>query len=431
MRTQGSDRTLAAGPSYTIGRDPQSDIVIGEDRVSWQHAVLKIDNGAWVLEDMGSTNGTYVGHQRVTRVTLDAETTIRLGHPVDGAAMTCSAGKPARPATVIAAKPVMAAGGPAAAVAPDIPAVAPDIPAVAPDRPPVAPDQRPPAPDRPAPAPDQRAPAADRPAPAADRPAAAAGTAGGVSSASHREPSVVRRLPTKVLRIGRAPDNDVVISDLSVSRHHAELRRVGDTYQIGDLNSHNGTFVNGQRVVSAPLTEGDIVGIGPSTFRLSGAELQEFVDTGDISLVARDLTVTLSNGKVLLDHVDFPLGERCLLGIIGPSGAGKSTLLGALTGMRPANGGSVLYDDRDLYANYAELRHRIGLVPQENILHTQLTARRALRYAAELRFPPDTSKAERRYSPAQSRPDSASNAWNTSAQPGLPKCFSPSCGGPK
>ena len=137
------------------------------------------------------------------------------------------------------------------------------------------------------------------------------------------------------------------------------------------------------------------MGIGPSTFRLSGSELQEFVDTGDVSLVARDLTVTLGNGKVLLDHVTFPLGERCLLGVIGPSGAGKSTLLGALTGMRPANGGSVLYDDRDLYAHYAELRHRIGLVPQENILHTQLTARRALRYAAELRFPRDTSKAER------------------------------------
>ena len=59
--------------------------------------------------------------------------------------------------------------------------------------------------------------------------------------------------------------------------------------------------------------------------------------------------------------------------------------------MRPATSGSVLYDGRDLYANYAELRHRIGLVPQENILHTQLSARRGLSYAAELRFPQDTS----------------------------------------
>jgi ABC transport system ATP-binding/permease protein len=326
VRAQGADHTLAAGRSYSIGRDPQSDVVVSDDRVSWQHAVLKLDGGSWVLEDTGSTNGTYQGSERVSRVALDGECTVRLGHPVDGPAVTCSASAPARPPTVVAKQPVMPGGG---------------------------------------------------------------------LTSGHREPSVVRRLPAKVLRIGRAPDNDVVVSDLSVSRYHAELRRAGERYEIADLNSHNGTFVNGQRVTSAPLSEGDIVGIGPSTFRLAGTELQEFLDTGDVSLVARDLTVTLGSGKVLLDHVSIPLGERCLLGIIGPSGAGKSTLLGALTGMRPANGGSVLYDDRDLYTHYAELRHRIGLVPQENILHTQLTARRALRYAAELRFPPDTSKAER------------------------------------
>ncbi len=324
VRTQGSDRTLPAGPSYTIGRDPQSDIVLTDDRVSWQHAVLRVENGSWILEDSGSTNGTYVGPNRIDRINLDGEYLVRLGHPTDGPSVTCSVAGPV---------PRVADAGP----------------------PPVV-----------------RSP-----------------------TAVHRTPSVVRQLPTRVLRIGRAPDNDVVVGDLSVSRHHAELRRVGDTFQIVDLNSHNGTFVNGQRVSSAPLTEGDIVGIGPSTFRLSGTELQEFIDTGDISLVARDLVVKLPSGKVLLDHVSFPLGERCLLGIIGPSGAGKSTLLGALTGMRPATGGSVLYDDRDLYTHYDELRHRIGLVPQENILHTQLTARRALRYAAELRFPRDTSKAER------------------------------------
>ena len=214
-------------------------------------------------------------------------------------------------------------------------------------------------------------------------------------SLSNRRPSAVMQLPAKVLRIGRAADNEVVVSDLNVSRYHAELRRGRTGYEIVDLGSHNGTFVNGQRVSAAPVTEMDIIGIGPATFRLVGEQLQEFIDTGDVSLAARDLTVRLSSGKVLLDHVTFPLGERCLLGVIGPSGAGKSTLLGALTGMRPATDGSVLYDQRDLYTHYAELRHRIGLVPQENILHTQLSARRALGYAAELRFPRDTSKAER------------------------------------
>src|SRR6185437_867470 len=99
--------------------------------------------------------------------------------------------------------------------------------------------------------------------------------------------------------------------------------------------------------------------------------------------------------KVILDDVSFPLGERTLMAVIGPSGAGKSTLLGALTGMQPATSGGVSSDGRDRYANYAELRDRIGLVPQENILHTQLSPRRALGYAAELRFPRDVSAADR------------------------------------
>ena len=211
-----------------------------------------------------------------------------------------------------------------------------------------------------------------------------------------RRPSTVHRAPVRVLRIGRASGNDLVLADLGVSRHHAELRNSdGGTYEITDLHSHNGTFVNGERISNATVTERDIIAIGRATFRLVGDELREFIDEGDVSLVANDLTVRLPGGKVLLDHVSFPLGERSLTAIIGPSGAGKTTLLGALTGMRPADEGTVLYDNRDLYKHYAELRHRIGFVPQENILHTELSARRALRYAAELRFPGDTSKEER------------------------------------
>ena len=215
-------------------------------------------------------------------------------------------------------------------------------------------------------------------------------------------PSVDRRptsripLPAKAMRIGRVPDNDVVLSDLNVSRHHAELRksRTG-RYEIVDLGSHNGTFVNGQRVTKQVLTEQDLVSIGSSTFRLFGGELRQYVDEGNITFAARDLVVKLAGGRLLLDHVSFPVPEKCLVGVIGPSGAGKSTLLGALTGIRPATTGTVLYDNRDLYQNYNELRYRIGLVPQESVLHTQLTARRALQYSAELRFPADISLAER------------------------------------
>jgi ABC-type multidrug transport system ATPase subunit len=211
-----------------------------------------------------------------------------------------------------------------------------------------------------------------------------------------RRPTARMPLPAKAMTIGRTPDNDLVLSDLDVSRRHAELRKSPTgNYEIVDLNSHNGVFVNGQRVTSKLLTEQDLVSIGHSTFRLKDGELVQFVDDGEVTFTAQDLVVTVSGGKVLLDHVTFPIPEKCLLGVIGPSGAGKSTLLGALTGMRPATTGTVLYDNRDLYQDYAELRFRIGLVPQESVLHTQLTARRALQYSAELRFPADTKPAER------------------------------------
>ncbi|MGH3244947.1 MAG: ATP-binding cassette domain-containing protein [Trebonia sp.] len=213
---------------------------------------------------------------------------------------------------------------------------------------------------------------------------------------SEENPTTETPMPAGNLRIGRAPDNDLVVDDLIVSRYHAELRKTPDgRYEITDLGSHNGTYVNGRRISAQPLTGSDTVGIGHSTFRLAGGGLRQFADDGEVTVTAQELVVTVAGGKVLLDRVSFAMPEKCLVGVIGPSGAGKSTLLSAMTGMRPADTGTVLYDNRDLYRDYAELRHRIGLVPQENILHTQLTARRALQYSAELRFPADTTAAER------------------------------------
>lgn len=229
----------------------------------------------------------------------------------------------------------------------------------------------------------------------ADRPSAVSMPA---ATGTFRQPTTVRPRPVHTVRIGRSADNDLVVDDLTVSHRHAELRAHPDgTYEIVDLGSHNGTYLNGQLVGRAPVAAGDIVGIGHSEFSLVGDMLQEFVDTGEVSLDVQDLAVTVDGGrKTLLDDVSFPVGEKCLLGVVGPSGSGKSTLLNALTGLRPADEGSVLYDGRDLYHDYAELRHRIGLVPQDDILHTQLTVHRALGYAAELRFPHDTDPSERR-----------------------------------
>ncbi len=385
---------MKAGTTYRIGRDPKSDIVMTDSRVSWRHAVLRVDGDAWIIEDLGSTNGTFLGPQRLDRIEISAECVVRLGNPDDGPVLRCVPQVPAAEAGQVGSPP---------ADHPDTALSVPPAPPAQEAAPPYAPEPEPaPRPPEPAAPRDRFAPPEPAHAPRHAMSAAAAQSAKPVAPvAPDLLPSVDRRptarmpLPAKAMRIGRVPDNDLVLSDLNVSRHHAELRKSPTgSYEIVDLGSHNGTFVNGQKVSSQLLTEQDIVSIGSSTFRLKDGELRQFVDDGNITFNAQDLVVK-AGSKVLLDHVTFPIPEKCLLGVIGPSGAGKSTLLGALTGMRPATTGTVLYDNRDLYRNYNELRYRIGLVPQESVLHTQLTARRALQYSAELRFPADTKADER------------------------------------
>ncbi len=89
VRTRSSERTLYAGASYRIGRDPKSDIVVDDSRVSWRHGVLRIEDGGWLLEDLRSTNGTFVGLQRIERVPIAVDCVVRLGNPDDGPVLRC------------------------------------------------------------------------------------------------------------------------------------------------------------------------------------------------------------------------------------------------------------------------------------------------------------------------------------------------------
>jgi predicted ester cyclase len=94
--------------------------------------------------------------------------------------------------------------------------------------------------------------------------------------------------PAKTIRIGRQPDNDIALTgDLEVSRHHAELRRdPAGSFEIIDLSSHGGTYVNGERITRTMLTEQDIISIGRATFGLSGGELCQYADPSPGSLPA-------------------------------------------------------------------------------------------------------------------------------------------------
>jgi pSer/pThr/pTyr-binding forkhead associated (FHA) protein len=65
-----------------------------------------------------------------------------------------------------------------------------------------------------------------------------------------------------VLRVGRDPRNELVLADEQVSRLHAQIRREADGYVLYDLNSKNGTFVNGQQIARCRLRPGDRIRVG-------------------------------------------------------------------------------------------------------------------------------------------------------------------------
>ncbi|MFE9538893.1 FHA domain-containing protein [Streptomyces sp. NPDC006691] len=385
LELNGSTWTLDPSRSYTLGRDPQGDLVVDDARVSWRHATVSWNGRSWVIEDHGSTNGTYVRGQRIHQMDIGPGSSVHLGNATDGPRLNLTG---------------------AAAAAYAQPAAQQAQAAPAHPQPQQAPpqqggwSQQPQQPQQPqqAQVPQQQW---QQPQPQQPQfPQQGGGPAGSAPAYGDRSPTTFHQVALgRVMRIGRALENELVVSDLQVSRHHAEFHATPDgRMEIRDLGSHNGTYVNGQPIAkggSVLLGPQDIVGVGHSTFRIVGDRLEEFVDTGDVSFSARHLTVTVDGGKDILKDVSFGVPEKSLIAVIGPSGSGKSTLLKALTGYRPANKGDVLYDNRNLYKQFAELRQRIGLVPQDDILHKELTVKKALKYAAKLRFPADTTESER------------------------------------
>jgi ABC transport system ATP-binding/permease protein len=199
------------------------------------------------------------------------------------------------------------------------------------------------------------------------------------------------------ITIGRSTDNDIVVADVLASRHHAKLVITDVGVQLHNTEG-SGTFVNGAKVTATALAEADVVTIGNVDFVFTEGALvrrtQPAATTGGLQV--RDVSLAVEGNAILLDRISFNARPGTLTAVIGPSGSGKSTLSRAVVGSAQPTSGSVFFDGRDLHAEYASLRSRIGLVPQDDVVHGRLTVAQALKFAAELRMPADTTAGDRR-----------------------------------
>lgn len=197
-----------------------------------------------------------------------------------------------------------------------------------------------------------------------------------------------------LITIGRLSDNMVTLDHPQVSGHHARLEQIQGGYRIVDQGSTNHVYVNGERVHQQQLKPGDEIRIGPFKLTYTGTQLTQHDESSSIRIDALHLKKIGNKQTILLNDISIGIPPRKFVALVGGSGAGKSTLMDALNGLRPAQQGLVLYNGQDYYHNLAAFSTQLGYVPQEDIIHRDLTVERALYYAAKLRLPSDFTEQQ-------------------------------------
>lgn len=404
-------------PTWTFGRNPHSDVVLTADGVSFDHCRLTRDGDSLLLEDLGSSNGTWVNGTRIGEPTVVQPTDkILIGgtvvFPWPDAALGATETLLKRPMTVQASVPstILKAGGeitigrnPESDLVLNTEGVSWNHARVV-----IAADGTGTLEDVGSSngtylnSTKNRVEKAEFTASDviyfANHRVSGQKLLGAKSSGPKVPPLPERPVSLTIDRptvVGRDPECERVLDHPMVSWRHAEITRVGNGFRIEDLGSTNGTFLNGKRLTKpTPAKDGDVVSIASFSITLTAGGKIETVDSrGRFSVEARDITVDVP-GKRLLEDISLTIHPGEFVGLMGPSGAGKSTLMNALNGYVPPSSGAVFISRRNLYEQYDMFRGQIGYVPQDDIMHGDLTVGEALFYTARLRLPPDFTTRE-------------------------------------
>lgn len=237
----------------------------------------------------------------------------------------------------------------------------------------------------------------------------------------HQDTSTIAKsisLKHRSLEIGRDPalqGSNLYLEAPVISRRHAIIDNSGSGYVLYD-KSTNGIFITRYGKVfkarnQESLQDGDLIRIGPYALILKGDELLLEGRGDGLRIDAIQLSrqvprhpenfweqIQVALGQKipakfsLLNNVSVPLEPGQLVALVGGSGAGKSTLLETLLGIRPVDYGNIYLNSDDLRHNFNIYRTQIGYVPQQDIVHRNLSVTQVLTFAAQLRLPPDTDE---------------------------------------
>ena len=211
----------------------------------------------------------------------------------------------------------------------------------------------------------------------------------------------IKLQPKKPVIIGRSDQCDVLLSSPQVSGRHAKLTLLENgRLLVEDLGSLNGTFVNGKRITREETSLDSQIAIGFITIdvaknhKVAVNSVHNAIRLDALHINRSTVHRTTGKNLTLLDDVDLSIFPSELVALMGPSGAGKTTLLQILCGEEAPTSGELLLNGENLFENFDRYRSAIGYVPQDDILHKDLTVHQAFYFSARMRLPPDTTDSE-------------------------------------
>jgi len=313
IKGENKDSHYILSPSPAIIGRIGGDILIPDSQVSSQHARIYCTDDGWMIEDLNSTNGTFINGRIVDEVTcIGVNDLIRVGNTI---LIFESAGQ---------SKSMPKKSGSALAI------------------------------------------------------------------------SAMQLTDGKPHLIGRDPSADIYLNEAIVSRKHAILQFQNGTVIISDCGSLSGTYVNGRRISQHILVQADKVQIGATEFLFSPHSGFSLCSPKgpirlDVDQVSHCVTYRGAE-RTLLDGISFSVLPGEFVVVVGGSGTGKTSLFRVLTGLELPTIGKVTLNGIEYHSHHRRFSGQVGFVPQDDIVHGDLTIRTALTYAAKLRLPHDTSE---------------------------------------
>jgi ABC-type multidrug transport system ATPase subunit/pSer/pThr/pTyr-binding forkhead associated (FHA) protein len=188
----------------------------------------------------------------------------------------------------------------------------------------------------------------------------------------------------KLRLIGRADECEIKIDDITVSRKHASLTQLDhNTFLLKDLNSTNGVYFKGEKITEVQITKNDYFIVGKHIVFADGkVERLE----NKIAIQVQNLSKVFNKNNTALHPLSFEIKPKTFTAIMGPSGCGKSTLLKSLINQLALSTGEIKLFGLNLKSDFSYLKKQIGYVPQDDIIHLELTVYQSIFFAAQLRL---------------------------------------------